>query len=206
IILQSMTMRPLKTQTPPAASAPIQGATDKITPELILRLLQARDRSSPLQDLAARYDLTQLQLRNVEAMAKHLQPPGRASCLTPALPRQRLEKEFCQLVMFRLAEQAPNDALAWSIQTLRAARAADLVFATRLQFEGWQATMGNMLCDLDWHLLPRAGKLRAKPCHADPSAPLSIISLTTPAKLMLCASAAGQSAAKFKNILSILRR
>lgn len=204
-LLQSMTTKHLKAQTPPSATAPTQGVTDKITLELILRLLQARDRSTPTQDLAERYDLTHSQLRNIETMAKHLQPPGRASCLTPALPRRRLEKEFCQRVMLRLAGRAPSDALAWSIQTLRAARAADLVFATRLQFEGWQATMGNLLCDLDWQLSPRAGKLRAKPCHADPGAPLSIISLATPAKLMLCAWAAEQSAAKCRVILATIR-
>ncbi|RJE79122.1 site-specific integrase [Paracoccus sp. JM45] len=205
IILQSMTIRHLKTQSPPSAKGSVLGVTDKITPELTLRLLQARDRSTPLQDLAERYDLTHPQLRNVETMAKHLQPPGRASCLTPTLPRRLPDREFCQLVMLRLAGRPPEDALAWSIQTLRAARAADLVFATRLQFEGWQATMGNLLCDLDWHLSPRAGKLRAKPCHVDPGAPLSIISLTAPAKLMLCAWAADQSEAKRRAILATLR-
>ncbi|RJE78610.1 hypothetical protein DWB67_16640 [Paracoccus sp. JM45] len=107
--------------------------------------------------------------------------------------------------MLRLAGRALEGALAWSIQTLRAAREADLVFATHVQFENWQATMGNLLCNLDWQLSPRAGKLRAKPCHANLGAPLSIISLTTAAKLMLCAWAAEQSEAKRRAILATVR-
>lgn len=194
-ILTSMALQQLRSTTPSADPAPVLIAAPVIGTDLVLRLLLARDQGQSEQDLAEAYGLTREQLHRIGSMARDLQPPGKTPKprLTPVLPRQTAAMALCQLLTQHLEKLDMEERIIWSMQTLRAARAKDLVFASDRQFETWRAAITLPMTGTEWTIIRGRSRLRVTPSLIERPEPAPVTCLTAPARLVLCTWAADQA-------------
>jgi integrase len=208
-VLSALAIRQLRRREASPQVEPLKIPEPVIGADLVLRLLRARDQGRDEQELAETYGLSRQQLHRIAAMAKDLQPPRSGQStprLAPILPRQTAAMSLCQLLMRHLENIDADERIAWSLQTLRAARARDLVFASEAQFEAWRTSVSLPMMGTDWMIHRGRSRIRVAPMLIERTEMAPMTCLTTPAKIALCLWAADQAdAAARAKIVRVVR-